>query len=129
MELNPNLWEVSGSDVSCRLKICVVDSIGVIMACPLCAETKYLMLRRDEIKTLSELWLRQFGFDPFHGGGIKHFAPKVRIVTGRVTVGKDVRVVGAAVARRHGGEIQAVLLQHGGLEGDHVVGCGDFMGF
>ena len=67
MELNPNLWEVSGSDVSCRLKICVVDSIGVIMACPLCAETKYLMLRRDEIKTLSELWLRQFGFDPFHG--------------------------------------------------------------
>ena len=36
------------------------------MACPLCSENKYLLLRQDEIKTLSEQWQQQFGFNPFH---------------------------------------------------------------
>lgn len=37
------------------------------MACPLCAEVKYIRLRSDTIEDLSKRWLRQFGFDPFLG--------------------------------------------------------------
>jgi 2-polyprenyl-3-methyl-5-hydroxy-6-metoxy-1,4-benzoquinol methylase len=35
------------------------------MACPLCAEKKYLTLRCYEISSLSAIWIKNFGFDPF----------------------------------------------------------------
>jgi 2-polyprenyl-3-methyl-5-hydroxy-6-metoxy-1,4-benzoquinol methylase len=50
------------------------------MACPLCNEKKYLTLRQDKIKTLSEQWQQQFGFDAFSGASLGETIDKLACV-------------------------------------------------
>src|SRR5207253_9165039 len=48
--------------------------------------------------------------NPLDAVGIEHFAPKIRIITGRVSAVERMRKIKAAVARRHRRKINATLL-------------------
>mmetsp|Transcript_20969 Transcript_20969/g.80829 ORF Transcript_20969/g.80829 Transcript_20969/m.80829 type:complete len:572 (-) Transcript_20969:513-2228(-) len=62
------------------------------------------------------------GIQPFHRVRIQHLAPDVGVVAGGVAT-HDVAEIRQAVARRHGAEVDPLLLQHLGLEGLDVVGA------
>ena len=50
-------------------------------------------------------------FHPFDAVGIEHFAPKIRVITGRVAAGEGVREIKAAITRRHRRKIDPGFLQ------------------
>src|SRR5262249_23333711 len=68
-------------------------------------------------------------FKPLHGIGIQHFAPKIRVVATRITAGENVREIGAAITRRHGGEVQPALAKSGAFEVTDIGGVGDVSRF
>src|SRR5580765_2883252 len=50
-------------------------------------------------------------FNPFHGVGIKHFAPDVRVIPCGISSGKGMREVWAAIPRWHWRKIDAGFAQ------------------
>src|SRR5207237_8537118 len=61
-------------------------------------------------------------FDPFHGVGIKHFAPYVRVISRGIFSGKGVREIWAAITRWHWGKIDAGFAQSRRFKSDRILG-------
>jgi hypothetical protein len=59
--------------------------------------------------------------EPLDAVGIEHLGPDVRVIARGVAAFEDVSEIGATVAWRHGGEVDAGPVQGGGFKGHHIV--------